>query len=399
MSTQTIEKDLVKVIFKNKIYRKHTWTIPITKISNKNFMTGQDLSYEKMIGEVALTDEEKKKYPNVIDPHSFPKLPHGKRLDRNSPVVASLLNLAILSGKIAPSLSDYELAPIRYHGYIEDSVADSIVFNKKMDVRYEAETAVRNSSISDYKRIALMVNYRMGKSIQVQSSSEGTIKAELLKACDEQPKEVLQCFPEYNPDISRDIYILELISYKVLSKRPSGEIYDGDIFVGANLSAAKNFMSIGANAPLQDKWKKKLDVKKGLASTSVIEKLATTHSDSRIDKYKKLVDDIKVAIVDENAKGAEYYYTTIEKDYADLLDETTRDLLLEKINTLKAAIHKVATDKKVEVFKEQFEDLDLEQVRKKITIKSSNYKQEDCKDFWDKKEQLIEYMVNVKFNS
>ncbi len=391
-------KEQVKVVFKKKVYRKHPWIIPITQKGNHVFLTGQKLSYDKMIGKDDLTDEEKEKYPHVIDPHSYPKLTHGSKHDRSNPVSKALLELAVLSEKLAPSLADYTKAPVKYVGYIEDNIAESKVFNRKMDERYEAETAIRNSSISDYRRIALIVNYRMGKVIQVEGSPEDYVKAELLKACEENPYDVLQCFTKYNPDIARDIYILELISYKILSKNPNGDIYDGDLFVGSNLSSAKNFMSVGANAAVQDKWKKKLDVKKGLASEKVLEDLKDTHDDSRIDKYKKLVSDVKSAIVDDNAKGAEYYYNLVEKEYADLLDETTRDLLLEKINTLKGQIQKDATDKKVKVFLESVEDLDIEQIRKKITIKSSNYKEVDCKDFWDKKEELIEYMVKIKFD-
>lgn len=393
------DQDIVKIIFKEKIYRGHPWIIPIVQTGNHKFNTGQKLSYRKMIGEEDLTTEEAEMYPHVINPHDYLKLMHGKKYDRIDPVSKSLLNLAVLSGKMAPSLAAYEETPVKFVGYIEDTMADSLVYNKKQDERYEAETAVRNSSISDYRRIALIINYKMAKNIKVASSSSDYVKAEILKAVDENPHDVLQCFPQYNPDITRDIYILELISYKVLTKLPNGEIYDGDVFVGANLSSAKNFMSVGSNAPIIDKWKKKLDVKKGLASESVLEKLDTSHSDSRVDEYKKLVLDTKSAIVDDNPKGAEFFYNSIIKDYPELLDDITSEHLLTKINELKGKIRKSIIDKKIEEFKASMKDLDIEKVRNKITIKTSKYKKEDCDNFWDDKEKIIDYMVKVKFDN
>jgi len=58
----------VRVVFMKKIWRKHNWYVPIVKEKEGVFLTGQDLSYKKMIGEEQLTKEERELYPFVIDP-------------------------------------------------------------------------------------------------------------------------------------------------------------------------------------------------------------------------------------------------------------------------------------------------------------------------------------------
>ena len=57
------------------IYKKTPWIIPIEQLSPNNYLTGQNLSYEKMIGKMELTPEEKQKYPFVIDPTASYKAP------------------------------------------------------------------------------------------------------------------------------------------------------------------------------------------------------------------------------------------------------------------------------------------------------------------------------------
>lgn len=384
----------VKVVFMKKIWRKHNWYVPIVKERDGVFLTGQDLPYAKMIGEEMLTDGEKKQYPFVIDPTEHYRIIHGQRFNTSEYYDRMILQLALNSSEIAESLSAYKKDPQAYVGYVEDNLAEARAYNETADLKYEADTLIRNLPISDFRRVALLVNYTMGKHINVDSMPEDYIKAKLLEAANEDPDAVLKCFPKHNPGIEEDLYILELIKYKILYKKPNNEIYDGDVYVGQSLGDAKNFLHKSHNAGYVNKWKHLLDKAKGIASDVAIDKLPT---DSRADEYKEIILKVKEAIFDEKVDKAEYYFDKAAKEYAGYLDNATESSLLSKINDLKSKRKDDNDNKKKEQFKKELEELEVKKLQEKIKHAKSPYDGKQCEEFWNDKSQLIEYMIKVKF--
>ena len=55
-----------QIILTTQVLKKNPFFIPIEKRANR-YITGQDLTTDKMIGKTPLTPEEEKKYPYVID--------------------------------------------------------------------------------------------------------------------------------------------------------------------------------------------------------------------------------------------------------------------------------------------------------------------------------------------
>lgn len=396
MSIEIIEKGKkVKIRFNKKIYKKHPFYVPIIKDGEGVFLTGQDLTYNKQVGKEVLTKEEREKYPFVIDPTDFPKIYEGQTLNTDLYYDRAILNLALISGKIATSKSEHEKNKVKYVGYVEDELAESKFYNEVADMKYEAETLIRSLPISEYGKIALIVNYTMGKSINVDSMPEDYIKSKLLEAVNENPKEVLNCFPKHNPGIEQDMYILELLKYKILQKRSGNDIYDGDTFIGSSLSQAKNYMTLKAHAGEVDKWKFALDKAKGKVSDDKVESLSS--SNVRGKEYKDIVDKIKVSIVDDELGLAVFHFDRLTKEFEDLLDTTTKDVLLAKINELKNKKKGVKDSDKKEQFMNKLDESTLEELQRKIKHVNSPYKEEDCREVWEDKEGLIKYMTQVKF--
>jgi len=394
MSTE-IKEQTVKIRFSKKIYKKHPWYIPILKERDGVFKTGQDLSYDKMVGRTPLTEEERAKYPIVIDPTEYYKIFDGQKFNLLDPTDKLMVELAINSGEIAATLSELNKNKIKYIGWVEDEISESKAYNDTEDKKYEAQTMIRNSPIDDYKRIALLVNYTMVKNIKIDDMPTEYVKAKLLEAANEDAEAMLQCFPKYNPGIQQDLYILELIKHKILTKKSNSEIYDGDVFVGGSLSRAKNFLTLKANAGSVDKWKQMLDQAKGKVSDTVLGSLDKL--DRRTSDYKDSVNIIKVAYADKNKEKMEYYYDKITKEFGDLLDSATEDNILSMISELKNKRRDELNSHKKEQFIKQLGELSLDELQRKIRNAKTAYQEDACTSVLRDKEGLISYMAKVKF--
>jgi len=400
MNTQTQDlANKVHVVFMTKPTKKHPFTIPITKLRDRVFITGQDLSYKKMIGEVDLTKEEEAKYPVVIDPTEHYKVIHMQPLYRNNDYDKAIIDLLLLSGRIAESKAKYDEKPVEYVGYLKDELAESNAFIAIEDERYEAETAVRESTIDDYKKIALIVNYRMGKSIDVLNMPDQYVKGELIKAAKENPKAVKMCFPKWNPAVAEDIYILQLIRHNILTRQPNGDIYDGEEFIGVGIDAVGKFMKMSSKSHYLNKWKTLLDRKLGLVSQKVAEQAIDGYNkNDRQTEFDNLLSKVKVAIVDENLSAAEYHLDRLTTEFADLLEMDVEVSLNQKVDDLKLKKVEDKTLAEKKKFRESLEILDLNAIQSKITHGKTPFKKEECESFWEDKMKLIEYMVTIKFS-
>lgn len=399
MNTKTADiKNNVRVVFMTKPTKKHPYTIPITKEREKVFITGQKLSYKKMIGEAELTDEEVKRYPVVINPQEFYKVTHMQPFNRLNDYDNAIITLLLLSGKVAESKMAYNETPVEFVGYIKDELAESDAYILVEDERFEAEEAVRKSTIDDYEKIALIVNYRLGTNINVKTMPDSYIKAELIKAAKENPKEVKKCFPKWNPAVAQDIWILQLIKHDILSKKPNGDIFDNGEFIGNGIESVINFTRLESKKEFLNKWKMLLDQKLGLVSKKLVDKYSDSMTeDQRLSKYKSVLDKLKVALVDENLKGAEFHFDVLKNDFSDFFDLDTESSMTAKVDDLKLRVIEKNRIVEIKKFEQELNELDLDKIQRKISHPKTPFVQETCKEFWENKNELIEYMLTVKF--
>ena len=388
----------VRVVFMQKPQKKHPFTIPINKLRHQVFMTGQDLSYRKMTGAEELTSDEVKKYPVVIDPTELYKVTHMQPLDRNNDYDKAIEKLLLLSGRIAESKSVYDKTPVEFLGYIKDDLAESKADNMETDIAFEAEEAVRNSTIDDYKKIALIINYRLGKNNDVNTMPDSYVKAELIKAAKSDPAAVKMCFPKWNAAVAQDIYILQLIKHKILTKKPNGDIFDNGDFIGSGLDAVTQYMRLESHKDSVSKWKTLLDQKLGLVSKQVAERaIEDANSNERNVKYSETLNKLKAALLDENIQGADFHYNVLVEKYKDLFDIDEEANLQSKMTDLRLLLVAKKNQENIAKFKDELDELNLVQLQKKISHNKTPFDEKECKDFWEDRKQLIEYMLNIKF--
>ena len=142
--SKVIENDRKKVrviidLNKYPVYKKSPYTIPIFGESGR-FRTGQKLDTSKIISgrmkgnepaliPVALTEEERAKYPVVIDPTNHYKVRHLQWLYKDDDSDKAILNLLLISGYWAENKSLFDKNPVKYHGYLDDPITEAIAKN------------------------------------------------------------------------------------------------------------------------------------------------------------------------------------------------------------------------------------------------------------------------------
>ena len=311
MEQATVKSDKVRIICdikKYPVYKKASYTIPIAEVGGR-FRTGQDLSTRQMIREKtakgqiiepeALTEEQKKKYPFVIDPTNQYKVRHLTWLDKSNPFQAALLNLLLISGYWAENKVIFDKNPVAFHGYFEDPISEVIVRNNVKQERFEAETEIRMAKMEDYKRIALIFSFNVPEAHIALKASKDEIFGQLLDLCETHPKQVKMCFAKYNPGIDKDIFILECIDAKIIQRKDKGDLYYANDYIGANLDDVKRYLGSRGNEHLYKKFEALLDQSKGktITSYSNFDRNAVTSMQHILECKSKLFDgDLEAAM-------------------------------------------------------------------------------------------------------
>lgn len=390
---------IINVNSKNyRIYKKVPYIIPIVE-ENGKFITGQDLTTKQMMtvktpkGQIiepeSLTEEQKVKYPFVIDPSKSYKVKHLDWLNKNDPYQFSIYNLMLLSGKWAENKSIFENNPVIFHGYFEDAIGEAIAKNSVKLERFQAESEVRNASIEDYKRIALIFSFNVPDAMISIKASKDVLFGQLIELCDTHPKQIKACFHKYNPGIDKDIFILECIDAGIIVRKDKGgDLWYNSEYIGATIDDVKRYLGSRENERLNIVWQSKLDARNGRA-LSVNEQ---SNTGERKDDMM-LIMECKSHILDGNLESASKVLIKINKE---MNPEEFRSLN-EKIEDLKVARESSKQNALVEKFVEELSPLSIDQIQGKISHVKSNYDPEACKDYWTNKEALIEYMVKVKF--
>ena len=406
MSKQ-ISQHIVQVIMTKPIYKKESWTVPIEMMSANNYITGQDVTYDKMTGKVPLTEEEKKKYPFIINPEDRYKVPDRQKFDITMDALGVPLNprdyaiykLILVSNYIAENKIKYDIHPMRYIGYFYDTESEAKRGNEIDDLRYDAETLVRNAGLDMRKKVALLLNYKVPDKeffINLATVSDDILKRELVKAAREHPELLTSCFPERNPGIEHELFIVELLHYNVVTQKPDGDIYSGARFLGSTIEDVVKTLGKQEMQPDISKWSIQLKELKGSKPMLQRSFLPPTAKDmvnqmSPVEKFEEIATRMKAAYADEDAENAMVYFVDLRKAYHAVVkvapgykfefDKWEKKILLmekkEELNGKKA----------------ELEDLPLDKLQAKIKHHKTLYKKEECAAFWDDKEKLIEYMI------
>ena len=374
-----------------KVYRKSPFIIPVIK-NNGIYLTGQDLTERQMMdtkttkGQILerepLTEEQKKKYPYVIDPSLTYKVNHLDWLHKKDPYQNALWDLLVISGQFAENKSRFDEDPRRYVGYLEDAVGEAVANNNIRQERFEAELEVRSSSMDDYKRIALVLNFTVPNiNVNVREPKDVLLN-KLLECCDTHPKQVKMCFPKYNKGIEKDIFILECIDAGFIKRSEKNDLFFDGEWIGKSIEDVKVFLSKRGNERVSSKLGKMLDEKNGI----------TTPSQSVVGEVN-IITECKAAIFDGRLDEARKLLSKVDKEnqkfeYENLESEIVR---LEKLQSEKVS------KQEVDKFVKELKDLPIDKIQGKISHVNSKYNESECKMFWDDKERLIEYMVSVKF--
>jgi len=217
------ESNKVRVSLTRPAHRKGGFIVPIIE-DNGVFLTGQDLTYEQMTGKEKLTDEQRIKYPFVINPEVPHKIRHNVLMDRSKPEIETVLTLAIISGYIAENKAKYNSGV--HEGYIIDPIADANHDNKVFDKVRVAMNIVGNTKSDDLDILVLLV------SLQYNSpSAEGMITPSqqiqyLYKVAQTLPDNVINSNADNNPDIKNQLFVAYCIKHKLIKRKGNNYVIE-----------------------------------------------------------------------------------------------------------------------------------------------------------------------------
>jgi len=328
-------KKIVEIIAIDNRYKDSTFKFnAAADAQNGVVLTGQHrtsenpigLTTDQMVGKVKLTDEQKKKYPYVINPdHMFP-LWNRRKFDISTnrdgePVnpkdYAEFIMIRDFSyGVVAPSKSKVKTGTSRF--YINDAEAEAKVTISLEDKIYDAQKYVREEcSIERYNELAMLLNYKIPNfNIDVKGMSDVMVRQRLYTACKENPDAVLSCKEDGAGD---DLFILKAATYGILRKM-GDEFYDGPKFIGKGLGGVKAFMNNPANRFYVSKWKTLINEKEGKVN---VKEVANQKLEEELTKEYEKLDKNALLQLAINSK-----YKKI--DYQDMNEEELRKFLINK---------------------------------------------------------------------
>lgn len=393
-----MESEQVKIVYGKKIYKRYSWTIPIIFQDNKWF-TGQDLTYEKMIGKELLTEEERKKYPIVINPDTFYKVPSGRIFDKNDAYDQALHKLCILSEKIAPNKREYE--PMRHIGYFEDKKAEAEVASKHFNKKYQAMQCVMEMSDTDYDSVVLMLNYTAKKeefNIDMRNSNKNEKFTAINLLIEKNPDLVLSCFEKYNPGIKDDLFIMKLIHHKLIIKRGM-DFHESNAngmagnYIGNSIERVKDYLVRKDNVFLKDKFNRMLTQIETGQTVTVPKEMLVDKVDPQ-NQINMLIAQIGMNLIDEDMDLAK---TQLEKL---MLLTSPNDSTYLKLQKRYDAIVNNNASNEILSFEEQkaiWESMELTDLVDYIkNNKPNEFNIVHINNYKDDKDKVLEYMLTKR---
>lgn len=254
-------------------------------------LTRDNLTTEEMRGEKILSEAKALKFPFVINPKDFVFVFNLQTLILSryeDGTAVSPKDIAIFNfvrnyvPQVAPEKKDVN--PGTHFFYIEDKEAEAKVYISQEDKIFEAEKLIRDQcTIGEYKDVIMLLNYHVQNfSLDVETSTDSRLKAELIKLCKKEPEAIISCFGD---KAKQELYILKLLNNHIISKSDNS-FYDGTFFIGDNLDEMRKFMD-GTNETNQkyvSKWSKLLAQAEGRMPDSSALKSKTDNGGAPIDE-------------------------------------------------------------------------------------------------------------------
>lgn len=304
----------VRLIAMKSTYRREP--LRVVPISYGNtYITGQGvipgnpsteggLTANQMLGLEPLTEEQRIKYPYVINPNTVYKFNHNYVFDLNNPEDEQLLKfLLLVEPKVAPSLSEFRKG--KHTHYIEDNIKEAETVVKNVNIMYEALKHIKEASFERVKDIARYFNYsRKNFSIDVRAASTDEIYGALYKICESEPDEIIRCFTREMQD---EMLIVKMIEMGVITQKGS-DFYDGQDYLGSSMNATIEFIRKKENVSRLSKWTQ-------FAKQSNPKNISNVN-DSKIHDYLITMEN---AIQEENIEEAKAMNIMLDK--MDLLDD------------------------------------------------------------------------------
>ena len=386
----------VRVVFEKKIYKNKNinWTIPIVESAGR-YYTGQNLEYKKMVGEIPLTAEEAELYPFIINPNNIYKLPHGRIIDTDNPADKALYDLVLISGRFAKSKAEYKKA--EHIGYFEDKEKESVSLISEVRAEANALSKVLSLNNLEIESVSLMLAYSTKKEqfdISLNSSSPNQKQAAMVKLAKKDPKIILNCFEEYNPNVKDDMFIYKLIHHKLII-RSMTDFYEGTSsgrgrYLGKSINDVKDFLSNKSNFSMRDKFINLLkQYETGMVITIPLSQVSENVDASA--KIGMLKSQIKAALFDKELSEAEEKLTKL-RGLVDIKDEDYQSLV-GAYNIAKQAEEEQLKTQKLENLKVVYNGKEIPELLSLFKVKGSKFKLEDIKEFEDDKERIITYML------
>ncbi len=189
------------------VFRKNGWIIPIGE-KNGEFVTYQNLTYNKKIGLDSLTDAEAEKYPYVVNPEIPLKIRHNDFLRMDIPEDKIKAILAYSSGKIALSKSEYRGGTV-HDGYFVDKDKDalaSITIHEKKKEAYEIVSSISTNNLEVFCMVAKLQKGANPEKYENLINDSLRVKA-LYDQIDENPDVILRLSEKNNSNFKDEIFI------------------------------------------------------------------------------------------------------------------------------------------------------------------------------------------------
>jgi hypothetical protein len=216
MKDVEFRSNIVRVYLTRPAHRKNGFIVPIIE-DNGRFQTGQDLTYEQMIGKEPLSKEQKEKYPFVINPEVQHKLKHNINMDINQADARAIISLALISNYIAKSKAEYNSG--HHEGYVIDKENDAIVeldLNIKIAKAFEI---ISNTKTEDINILCTLVSLQNNSPSLDDAISEKQKISALYKIAKELPDNIINCSAEHNPKIEDEMFVAYCVKHNLIRKR------------------------------------------------------------------------------------------------------------------------------------------------------------------------------------
>ena len=285
-------KNKMRFFFKSVVNRKMGYIIPIVE-NNGRFLTGQDLTYKQMVGEEPLTESQRLKYPFVINPNVMHKVRHNSFMDTTIPETAALVELALLSGRIAANKSEYNVGV--HDGYIINPEFEADAEVKAFNMVSEAFAIIRDTKSEDLDILVLLASLQPNSSNMEGLFTEKQKLSALYKLAQSHPANIINCSPKHNSTIKDQLFVAYCIKHKIILKKGSNYVIreDGQDIAYLGTTMVKAIAYLDANSTLKDKLYTKLKEVEPFYNVLIADKIAVSQ-----DKYslEDLAGQISVSI-------------------------------------------------------------------------------------------------------